>query len=74
MTFRTRRWSELSPGQQRWVAGLAAAEVVLTARSLIDLARRPAPEIRGSKALWVPAMFVQPIGPIAYLLWGRRTG
>lgn len=47
-------------------------EVVLTTVALIDLARRPRESVRGPKALWALGMGVQPIGPIAYLLVGRR--
>ncbi|MGZ4688881.1 MAG: PLD nuclease N-terminal domain-containing protein [Acidimicrobiia bacterium] len=47
-------------------------EVVLTTAALVDLARRPSAQVRGAKPLWVLACFVQPIGPIAYLAFGRR--
>jgi hypothetical protein len=67
----SRRWSDLTPGQQAAVAGAAAVEVVLTATALRDLARRPAADVRGPKALWVLACFVQPVGPVAYLTLGR---
>ena len=60
----------------RWqrIATLVAApvELVLTATAAVDLARRPAARIRGPKALWWLGIFVQPIGPIAYLTWARR--
>ena len=67
----SRRWSDLTPGQQAAVAGAAAVEVVLTATALLDLARRPAADVRGPKALWALACIVQPVGPIAYLTLGR---
>ena len=47
-------------------------EVVLTAYCLRDLRQRPADLVRGPKALWAPAMSVQPFGPVAYLVLGRR--
>lgn len=53
------------------IAG-AAVEIALTAFALTDLARRPASQVRGPKPLWVATCFVQPVGPIAYLLLGRR--
>ena len=40
--------------------------------ALIDLARRPSRLVRGSKRGWAMACFVQPVGPIAYLAFGRR--
>lgn len=48
------------------------AEVALTTWCLRDLKRRPAELVRGPKVLWGPAMSVQPVGPIAYLVWGRK--
>jgi hypothetical protein len=54
------------------VAG-AAFEIALTAFALADLARRPASQVRGPKLLWAATCFVQPVGPISYLMLGRRT-
>jgi hypothetical protein len=51
---------------------LSAVEIVATTAAVIDLARRPRAEIRGPKALWWPALTVQPFGPLAYLFLGRR--
>jgi Phospholipase_D-nuclease N-terminal len=65
-------WSELSPGQRRAVYVAGAVETVLTAVALLDLSRRPAEEVRGPKAAWALASFVQPVGPLAYLFLGRR--
>lgn len=48
------------------------AELVVTAVALRDLVRRPAAQVRGPKRLWGIALFVQPVGSPAYLLWGRR--
>ena len=40
--------------------------------ALVDLARRPKALVRGSKRRWALVCFVQPVGPIAYLAFGRR--
>jgi hypothetical protein len=72
--MRRRRWSELTDGQRAVLVIGGAVEVVLTVVALRDLARRPAEQVRGSKALWAVACFVQPVGPPAYLLMGRRPG
>jgi hypothetical protein len=66
------RWSDFTPGQRRAVIGGAVVELFLTTRALVDLARRPGAEVRGPKLMWFVACFVQPIGPIAYLRFGRR--
>ena len=48
------------------------AELVMTSIALADLARRPARQLRGSKLMWLVTFVVQPVGPILYLLVGRR--
>ncbi|QMW66480.1 PLDc_N domain-containing protein [Mumia sp. ZJ1417] len=67
-----KQWSDLTPPQRRAVIALGAVEVVLTTAALVSLARTPAERIRGPKAAWVGGCFVQPAGPIAYFLVGRR--
>ena len=67
-----RRWSEYSARQRAAIVAGAAVEIVLTTAALVDLARRPADQVRGSKALWALGCFVQPVGPVAYLALGRR--
>jgi Phospholipase_D-nuclease N-terminal len=66
-----RKWADLSAAQRRAVYAGGAVEAVLTSMALRDLARRPAVEVRGPKALWVLALFVQPVGPLAYFIAGR---
>ena len=67
-----KKWSDLTESQKRAVYVGGAIETVMTLAALRDLARRPADEVRGSKAAWVLAFFVQPFGPITYFLAGRR--
>jgi hypothetical protein len=65
-------WSEMTPMQKKVVVVAGVAEIALTTWCLRDLKERPAELVRGPKFLWGPAMSVQPVGPIAYLVWGRR--
>ncbi len=67
-----RSWQDLSQTQQAAIVVGAAVELVLTTVALVDLTRRPADQVRGPKLLWVAGCVVQPFGPIAYLVWGRR--
>lgn len=67
-----RKWSDLTPTQQRLIIAGSAVELVLTTIALVDLARRPQEQVRGSRALWMLGVWVQPVGPIAYLMVGRR--
>jgi hypothetical protein len=67
-----KKWSELSSRQQTVVLTLASIELSLTATAAVDLIRRPADQVHGRKGLWGLALFVQPVGPIAYLVAHRR--
>ncbi|GII63373.1 hypothetical protein Skr01_34580 [Sphaerisporangium krabiense] len=67
-----RRWKDFSPRQRAAILALASVELALTSTAVVDLWARPAEQVRGRKALWWLAVFVQPVGPIAYLTLGRR--
>jgi len=64
--------SELPNWQRIGTLVVAPIELVLTVTAVVDLIRRPATQIRGPKAIWWLGIFVQPVGPIAYLKWARR--
>ena len=66
-----KKWSELSPAQQTLVLTMTSIELALTATAAVDLIRRPTEQVHGRKAVWAMALFVQPVGPIAYL-WAHR--
>lgn len=69
-----KKWSEMSPRARVGVVVLAVVELVLTATALRDLSRRSREAVRGPKVLWRLVCFVQPVGPVLYLLVGRRQG
>lgn len=71
-----KRWQDLSPRTRRLLLTGACIEGALKTVALIDLARRPANRVRGSKAAWAVAIvLVNSAGavPIAYLVRGRRA-
>lgn len=68
-----RTWKELSSRQKAAIIGLGAAQVALAGAAWIDLARRPAPFVRGPKGVWAVAIAVNFVGPISYFAVGRRT-
>lgn len=70
-----KRWNELDTQTRRLIVAGALFEGTLKVAALIDLARRPASEVRGSKARWAAAIvLINSVGavPIAYFLRGRR--
>ena len=72
-----RKWSDLSPRTRRLIVAGAAVETSLKAAALVDIKRRPASQIRGSKWIWAPAVTVINsfgLAPLAYFLFGRRRG
>ena len=72
MARNKKKWSDLTPAQQRAIKVGGVLEAVLTALALRDLAGRPADRVRGPKALWAVSFVVQPFGPLAYFAAGRR--
>ena len=69
-----RRSHELSPRTRWLLTAAAAAEAALKAAALLDMRRRPASQIRGTKRAWSLAMIVNSAGliPISYFLFGVR--
>lgn len=71
------KWSDLSPRTRRLIIAGAAVETSLKAAALVDIKRRPASQIRGSKWMWIPAVTVvnsAGLAPLAYFVFGRRRG
>jgi hypothetical protein len=70
-----RRWSDLSPRLRQAIMLAGAVEAGLKIAALIDLAQRPAGQVRGSKAGWAVAITVVNAAgavPLVYFLRGRR--
>jgi hypothetical protein len=65
-------WSELSGGQRTAVLVLGSLQLSLAATAWTDLARRPAGQVNGRKALWALIIAINWIGPLSYFRWGRR--
>jgi hypothetical protein len=72
-----KKWSDLSRRARRTLIAVGAGEGLLEVAALVDLARRPAAEVRGSKVRWALAVtLVNSVGlvPVAYFVYGRRRG
>ena len=69
-----RRWSDLSSRRRGGVLIGSFIQFALLAVALRDLWRRPSEQVNGSKVVWTLACFVNFVGPLAYLRFGRRVG
>ena len=70
-----RRWSDLSERNRRLIVLGGVVDAILRIAALLDLRRRPAEEVRGSKRAWEVAVAVVSsagVLPVAYFLLGRR--
>jgi hypothetical protein len=70
-----RRWGDLSERSRRLIIATAIGEAVLKMAVLIDIRRRPASQIRGSKRMWIVAAVLvnsAGVGPLSYFAFGRR--
>ena len=67
-----KEWSKLSTGQRWSIVLSGVVQVTLLIAALVDIRRRPQEEIRGNKKLWTAVAFINFVGPISYLLFGRR--
>jgi Phospholipase_D-nuclease N-terminal len=71
-----KKWKDLDSRTRRFIVVAGAIEGAFKVAALIDLVRRPANEVRGSKAAWAVAVsLINSLGavPIAYFKWGRHT-
>jgi hypothetical protein len=70
-----KKWSDLSKRSRKLIIVAAVAETSLKVAALIDIKRRPASQIRGSKWLWAAVVLVvNSFGgaPLSYFAFGRR--
>lgn len=70
-----KRWKDLSPRARRLILLGATFEGLLKVVALVDLKRRPADQVNGSKKWWAAATVLVNSGglvPVVYLLRGRR--
>jgi hypothetical protein len=67
-------WSDLSPRTRKLLIAAGVVEAGLKVAVLVDLRRRPASEVRGSKRAWAASMLANSAGliPLSYFAFGRR--
>jgi hypothetical protein len=71
---RNKNWRDLSTREKAPLVLRRIVQFALLAAALVDMHRRPAEEINGSKWLWSAVALVNfmGIGPIVYFLLGRK--
>jgi hypothetical protein len=65
-------WAELPPRAKFGTIVAAGVQLSLLIAAQRDISRRPAEEIRGSKALWRAVTLINFIGPGSYFTFGVR--
>ena len=65
-------WKDLSVARKRMIILGGMLQLSLLIAAQIDIQRRPSAAIRGSKAVWRAAVFVNGVGPLLYFLVGRK--
>lgn len=65
-------WSDLSAPAKTLIVIGSIIELVLTSVALADLRKRSPLTVRGPKWFWRLLCLVQPVGPVLYLVAGRR--
>jgi hypothetical protein len=71
-SWRIQQWNDLSDTQKTGLRIGAVVQIGLLIVALIDIRRRPAEQIRGSKVLWTAIACVNFVGPISYFVFGRK--
>ncbi|MET3920088.1 hypothetical protein [Arthrobacter sp. UYEF20] len=69
---RKKAWKELSPMAKFGTITAAVVQLSLLFAAQRDISRRPAEQIRGSKALWRVATLVNFVGPGSYFTFGVK--
>ncbi len=72
-TRKKKSWKELSPMARFGTVAAAIVQLVLLIAAQRDISRRPAEQIRGSKAVWRAVTLINFIGPGSYFAFGRKN-
>ncbi|MGA4506278.1 PLD nuclease N-terminal domain-containing protein [Propionibacteriaceae bacterium G1746] len=72
MTTKSTSKKQLSPTSKKLLGVAAAVEFAAKVCMWVDLAKRPADQVKGPKWAWVLGSFVNTIGSVAYFTVGRR--
>ena len=65
-------WNSLSKPKRIAILIGISVQLSLLATAQLDITRRAAADINGSKLLWRAIVFINFVGPLAYFLFGRK--
>lgn len=68
-----KRWRDRSTNEKIALIALSAAQFALSAWAQRDLSDRERDEVRGPKIVWRLVNMVTVVGPVSYLIVGRRS-
>ena len=68
-----RSWGDLTDRQKALLLTMTSVQLALAATAWVDLVRRPEAQVNGRKGVWALVIAVNYLGPLAYLLRGRRA-
>ena len=69
---RKKAWKDLSPAAKFGTITTAVVQLSLLVAAQTDITRRPANQIRGSKAMWRVATLINFVGPGSYFTFGVK--
>lgn len=72
LTANKKQWTDLSTQTRLSISLTSLVQVALLIAALVDIRRRPAEQIKGSKKLWTLLAFINFVGPISYFVLGRK--
>ena len=72
-TRKKKSWKELTPMARVGTVAVATVQLALLVAAQRDISRRPAEQIRGSKAMWRAVTLINFIGPGSYFAFGRKN-
>jgi hypothetical protein len=66
-------WKEMPPLARFGTVLVGAVQLSLLVAAQRDISRRPAEQIRGSKAVWRMVTLINFVGPGSYFAFGRKN-
>lgn len=70
---RRTKFSDLSMPRRIGLVLVGAVQVGLLIAAQVDIQRRPAAQVNGSKTMWRLICLLNTVGPLSYFRWGRRS-